>query len=149
MKAVLPLAAVLAIATLAPAGAQERAKERPKAYSATDAAAMSDVVAVEAGSCFRISQIRNHTKADASTLLVSVGSGKSVYRWQMSGACLAAASSSDPLILEPVGGIDVVCKPIDLNVKVQVGAIASPCIVKSIAKLTPEEVAALPKKIRP
>ena len=144
MKAALPALAVLALMSL-PAGAQER----PKAYSATDAAAMSDVVAVEAGSCFRVSQIRNHTKADDSTLLVSVGNGKSVYRWQMSGACLAGATSSDPLILEPATGSDVVCKPIDLNVKVKVGAIASPCIVKSMTRLTPEQVAALPKKVRP
>lgn len=144
MKTALSVIAVLSLAAL-PAGAQER----PKAYSATDASAMSDVVAVEAGSCFRVSQIRNHTKADDSTLLVSVGNGKSVYRWQMAGACLAGASSSDPLILEPTAGGDVICKPIDLNVKVKVGAIASPCIVKSMTKLTPQQVAALPKKVRP
>lgn len=144
MKAALPVLTLLALAAL-PAGAQER----PKAYSATDATAISDVVAVEAGSCFRVSQIRNHTKADNSTLLVSVGGQKSVYRWQMAGSCLAGASSSDPLILEPATGGDVICKPIDLNVRVQIGPIASPCILKSIHKLTPEQVAALPKKVRP
>lgn len=124
------------------------AADQPKAYSAADASAMTDVVAVEAGSCFRMSQIRNHKKFDNSTLIVEVGSG-SVYRWEMGGACLAGASSSDPLIMSPVAGTDVICRPIDLNLKIKTGGIASPCIIKSFEKLTPDEIAALPPKARP
>ena len=124
------------------------AADQPKAYSAADASAMTDVVAVEAGSCFRMSQIRNHKKFDNSTLMVEVGRG-SVYRWEMGGACLAGASSSDPLIMSPVAGADVICRPIDLNLKVKTGPIASPCIIKSFRKLSPDEIAALPAKARP
>ena len=124
------------------------AEGQPKAYSAADTGVMSDVAAAEAGSCFRMSQIRNHKKFDNSTLLVEVGRG-SVYRWEMSGTCLAGATSSDPLIMSPAAGGDLICKPIDLDLKVRAGGIASPCIIKKFQKLTPAEVAALPPKARP
>jgi hypothetical protein len=140
MKTALSVFAVLVLAGCA--------ADRPAAYSAADASAMTDVVAVEAGSCFRMSQIRGHKKADNDTLLVSVGSN-SVYRWEMNGNCLAGASSSDPLIMSPTSGGDVICRPIDLNLKIKTGPIASPCIIKSFEKLTPDQVAALPPKSRP
>ncbi len=142
MRTVLVVLAVLPLATGA------LAADRPKARSAADPAVTSDVVAVEAGSCFRMSQIRNHKKLDASTLLVSVGRA-SVYRWEMSGSCLAGVSSSDPLIMTPVAGTDLICRPIDLDLKVRMGSIPAPCIIKSFKKLTPDEVAALPAKSRP
>ena len=139
--------ALFGLAALALGGCA--ANDRPVAYSAADANAMTDVVAVEAGSCFRMSQIRGHKKLDDSTLVVAVGQN-AVYRWEMSGKCLAGATSSDPLILSPSGGSDVICRPIDLDLKIKTGgAIATPCIIKAFRKLTSEEVAALPPKARP
>lgn len=138
-------AAISALALMVLAGC---AADQPGAYSAADPSAMSEVAATGAGSCFRMSQIRNHKKFDNSTLLVEVGQG-AVYRWEMGGSCLAGSTSSDPLILEPTGGNDVICKPIDLNLKIKSGPMAAPCIIKRFQKLTPEEVAALPPKLRP
>ena len=110
----------------------------------------ADQTKPETGSqCFRMSQIRNHTKADDQTLYFSVGS-RDVYRLDMSGACLAGTSSSDPLILETVGGTDLICRPIDLSLKVKLGNVGvSPCIIKEITKLTPDQIAALPPKVKP
>ena len=110
----------------------------------------ADQAKPETGSqCFRMSQIRNHTKADDQTLYFSVGS-RDVYRLDMSGACLAGTSSSDPLILETVGGPDLICRPIDLSLKVKLGNVGvSPCIIKEITKLTPDQIAALPPKVKP
>ena len=110
----------------------------------------ADQTKPETGSqCFRMSQIRNHTKADDQTLYFSVGS-RDVYRLDMSGACLAGTSSSDPLILETVGGTDLICRPIDLSLKVKLGNVGvSPCIIKEITKLTPDQIAALPPKTKP
>ncbi len=99
--------------------------------------------------CFRMSQIRGHTKADDRTLYFSVGL-RDVYRLDMSGACLAGTTTSDPLIMEPFGGTDLICRPIDLNLKVKLGNVgASPCIIKEITKLTPDQIAALPPKVKP
>ena len=99
-------------------------------------------------SCFRMSDIRNHTVADAHTLYLSVGS-KDVQKVTMAGACLAASSGSDPLITESTGGSGLVCRPLDLNLKIDTAGGISPCIIKSIEKLSPEQIAAIPKKLRP
>ncbi|HEY9234135.1 MULTISPECIES: DUF6491 family protein [Phenylobacterium] len=104
----------------------------------------------QANQCFRVSQIHNHTKADDRTLYLSVRNGKEVFRLDMAGACLAGVSSSGPLVLTPTAGTDLVCRPLDLDLKVRMapGAL-TPCIIRSITRLTPEQVATLPPKVRP
>ncbi len=117
--------------------------------SALPALAADPATPQASSQCFRMSQIRNHTKADNQTLYFSVGS-RDVYRLDMAGACLAGTSSSDPLIMETVGGTDLICRPIDLSLKVKLGNVGvSPCIIKEITKLTPDQVAALPPKVKP
>jgi len=120
--------------------------------SATAAPALAADPAKPAGNtqCFRVSQIQNHTKGDAKTLYLSVKPKKAVYRLGMSGSCLAGVNSSDPLVLETVGGSDLVCRPLDLDLKVRLGPGGlTPCIIKDITRLTPDQVAALPPKVRP
>ena len=119
--------------------------------AATAPALAADPAKPAAGpQCFRVSQIQNHTKGDAKTLYLSVKPKRQVYRLGMSGSCLAGVNSSDPLVLETVGGSDMVCRPLDLDLKVKVGAGGlTPCIIKDITRLTPDQVAALPPKVRP
>lgn len=100
------------------------------------------------GQCIRSSDIRNHTIADRNTLLVSAR-GKDTYRITMSGACLAGAMSSDPIITRSPPGSPIICKPIDLDIAISHSGFPSQCIVDSIVKMSPEEVAALPRKLRP
>ena len=119
------------------------------AAGASSALAADQTKPAASSQCFRVSQIKNHTKGDNETLYLSVRS-KDVYRLGMSGSCLAGASSSDPLILKTVGGTDMVCKPLDLDLKIKMGpGGASPCIIKDITKLTPEQITALPPKVKP
>jgi hypothetical protein len=95
--------------------------------------------------CFRTSEMRNHTIGnDNKTLYFDVG-GRSVYRAQMSNGCFAGASSSDPIVLQDRAGTGRICSAIELDVSSN----GNRCIVSSLAKLTPEEVAALPKKMKP
>lgn len=98
--------------------------------------------------CFRTSDIRNHTIGDARTLYLRVGRGE-VYRVGMSGACLAGAIDSDPLVMRQPPGSPIVCRPLDLDVGVSKGGFESPCIVGSIVRLTPAEADALPRKLKP
>jgi hypothetical protein len=100
------------------------------------------------GQCIRSSEIRNHTVGDRSTLLIDV-QGKGAYRVTMKGACLAGATSSDPIITRSPPGSTIICKPIDMDVAISKGGFATPCIVDSIVKMGPEEVAALPKRLKP
>ena len=98
--------------------------------------------------CFRVSQMDGHRVADPKTLYVGARN-KEVFRIDMHGACLAGANMGDPLVINTVGGNDLVCKPIDLDLKVAGTIGLSPCIVKSITKLTPAEIASLPPKLKP
>jgi len=101
------------------------------------------------GQCFRSSDIRSHKFADDRTMLVNVR-GKEVYRVTMRGSCLAGAIDSDPLITRVPPGSNLVCKPIDLDLAVtKGGGFSTPCIVDSIVKVSAEEVAALPRKLKP
>jgi hypothetical protein len=98
--------------------------------------------------CFRVSQMEGHRVADPKTLYVGVRN-KGVFRIDMHGACLAGANMGDPLVVETVGGSDLVCRPMDLDLKVAGSIGLSPCIVKSITRLTPPQIASLPPKLKP
>lgn len=100
------------------------------------------------GQCFRSHDIRNHTIADRNTLLIDVA-GKGAYRVTMSGACLAGALRSDPIVTRSPPGSTTICKPIDMDVGISKNGFSTPCIVDSIVKMSPAEVAALPPKLRP
>lgn len=97
--------------------------------------------------CFRLSDLGGHRIAGPDTLYYSVRR-KEVYKFTFSGSCLAGVTNSDPLILEPLGASSQICKPLDLNLGVG-GPISRRCIIKSIERLTPEQAAALPKKLKP
>lgn len=101
-----------------------------------------------AGQCIRSHDIRNHTILDRSTLLIS-GRDKSAYRVTMKGGCLAAATASDPIITRNPPGSDIICKPIDMDIGIGRDGFETQCIVDSIVKLTPEQLAMVPKKLRP
>ena len=101
-----------------------------------------------AGQCIRSHEIRNHTILDRNTLLISDRS-KSAYRVTMKGGCLAGATTSDPIITRNPPGSDIICKPIDMDIGISRSGFETQCIVDSIVKLTPEQVAMVPKKLRP
>lgn len=123
----------------------------PPTYDAAYAgrAGADAVDTVGAPGCFRMNDIRSHRIADSRTLYVDVG-GRETYRLDMSGSCLAGASRQETLITESVGGSGLICRPIDLNLKVRLGGgMVSPCIISAMTRLTPAEVAALPPDLRP
>lgn len=121
--------------------------ETAAAPAGTDAAATA--TAAPAGGCFRMNDIRSHRVADARTLYIDVR-GQETWKLEMSGSCLAGASREETLITESASGSGVICRPIDLNLKVRFsGGMASPCIISSMTRLTPEEVAALPRELHP
>jgi hypothetical protein len=95
-------------------------------------------------SCFWTRDLRNHTVGGDHTLYFDVG-GRSVYKVETTGACLAGATSSDTIVLRQRTGSGQICAPIDLDLSVR----GSRCIVSGLTKLTPEEAKALPRRIHP
>ena len=100
------------------------------------------------GQCIRSHEIRNHTIADGHTMLIDVN-GRATYRITVDGACLGGAVSSDPIVTRQPPGNSIICKPIDMDLAISKSGFESQCIVRSIVKMSPEEVAALPRKLKP
>ena len=103
------------------------------------------------GECFRSRDIRGHSFGpDDRSIFLSVDSRK-YYRLTTRGSCTASAISSDPIVTRTPPGSELICKPIDIDIAVaQAGrGPAIPCIVESITRLSEQEVAALPPKLRP
>jgi hypothetical protein len=94
--------------------------------------------------CFLTRDLRNHTVGDAHTLYFDVN-GRDVYAVTTAGACLAAATSSDPIVMVDRGSNGRICSAIDWDISVG----GARCIVSGMRKLTPEEAKALPKGVRP
>jgi hypothetical protein len=95
------------------------------------------------GQCVRTQFLRNHTIGDGHTLYFDYD-GRGVVKLTTGGNCLAAATSSDPLVLKDRSAGQL-CRPIDWDIRVR----GTPCIITGMSKLTPAEVAALPKGKRP
>lgn len=94
--------------------------------------------------CFLIRDIRNHTVADDHTMYIDVN-GRAVYRVAMSSNCLAGSTSSDPYVLKDRASTGRICHKLDFDVSVR----GNHCIVDSITRLTPQEIASLPRGVRP
>lgn len=100
--------------------------------------------------CFATRDMGNHKIADDHTMYVRVRQ-HDIYRITVRGSCFAGALSTDPIITRSPPGSTNICKPIDLDLSIAHPGAGFPmqCIVDSIIKLTPAEIAALPKKALP
>lgn len=101
-------------------------------------------------SCFQARDIRGHRIVDNRTMYMNVND-RDVYRVTMSGACLAGSFSTDPIITRQPPGSSIICRPIDLDISIAHPGTGHsvPCIVDGIELMTPEQVAAIPSKLRP
>lgn len=100
--------------------------------------------------CFYQSDWENWTAAsDKDDVIYLRVRFHDVYRIQFAGGS-SLLHWPDVHIVNKVNGGDSVCYPIDLDLSLSDGhGMFERLIVKSIAKLTPEQVAAIPKKDRP
>ncbi|TAL37674.1 hypothetical protein [Phenylobacterium sp.] len=93
--------------------------------------------------CILVRDIRNHTVVDQNTMLMEVF-GKGVYRVTTAQACFRSAISADPIAFN-TRGRERICKASQLGLQARSGY----CGAQSIQRLTAEEVAALPKTLKP
>lgn len=137
------------ISAVAAASLVSACQQYPASSPAVSSYATPASATAPANTCFRTSDIRNHTVAGDHTIYIRTETN-SVFRVETNGACFAGATSSDPLVIRNPPGSTYVCKPIDLDLGVHVGGgPTSHCIVSSITPMAPTEVAALPKKLQP
>jgi len=99
-------------------------------------------------SCFSMQQLQS-TRPDGDQRIYARVNLHDVYRLDLAFRCPALADR-EGIVLVPAGGEDNICGPLDLDLRArEVGGGSTPCMIKSITKLTAEEAAALPPKVRP
>jgi hypothetical protein len=133
-KILLPLVATLVVLALATGATFAEADPPP---------------AKHARSCFSLGRWHGGWRA-ASKDLVYIGTdGNEVWRLDLDGGS-PELLWPNRILINIARGDDTVCAPIDLDLFVSDGhGFKTPLFVKSITKLTPEEVAALPAKFHP
>jgi hypothetical protein len=101
-------------------------------------------------SCFFVNQFESWKAPDPNTIIIKVTSHR-YFRLGLSGSCPRLMMIDTHLVMN-VRGPDTICSPLDWDLRVNdsgPGAISTPCIVKSMTEMTPDEVSALPPKFRP
>ncbi len=110
--------------------------------------AAKDAAPRAARSCFYLSDWDGWSAPNKDTLYLKVRN-RDVYRVDLSHGTNQLTSPGVHLV-SVVRGVDSVCAPLDLDLRVSDGfGMDMPIRAKTITKLTREEIAAIPKKDRP
>jgi len=118
--------------------------------TATVARAEPETAEPSHSSCFSLSEWHGW-KADGDQTLYFKVRMHDVYRIDLSEKEGFLNAPGMHLVTKSWGS-DMVCNPIDLDIKIADNyppGMANHLFVKAITKLTPEEIAALPEKVRP
>jgi hypothetical protein len=97
--------------------------------------------------CFLTNDWQSWRGADANTIYLRVHV-HDFYKLELSSGSQMVTDQANHLVSN-VRVSPWICGPLDLDLKISDGHIQEPLIVKSITKLTPEQVAAIPTKLRP
>jgi len=134
--------ALIAAATLGlSAAAQAQTEPKPQSEKTDGKAAPS-----AQKSCFFSRDVRGFAAPADKTLYLRVRA-KDIYRLDMKGRC--PELDWEHKIAIDSRGSSSICGAIDVTVLVKTPIGVSRCSVETLTRLTPEEVAALPKKSRP
>jgi len=97
--------------------------------------------------CFLSNDWQGWRGADANTLYLRVHA-HDFYKVELSSGSNMVTDPTNHLI-NNLRVSSWICNPLDLDLKISDGHITEPLIVKSITKLSPEQVAMIPKKALP
>jgi hypothetical protein len=112
-------------------------------------AARADAPAAKPRSpCFFSRDWSNWRAPDKDTIYLRVNV-RDIYKIDLSAGGSQLLTWPDSHLINEMRGTDSVCSPIDLDLKVASDGIVIPLFVKAITRLTPEQVAAIPKKDLP
>lgn len=97
--------------------------------------------------CFLASRWENWRSPSPDVLYLRVGM-HDVYRVDLAAGSNRLNDVGAHLVSVMDGG-SMVCGPLDLRLYVSDGTFRTPLIAKTITKMTPDEIAAIPKKYKP
>ncbi len=118
---------------------------------ATASAPLASTAGAQARQCFRANDWRGSSAAGPRDLYVRVNIND-IWHLALAQDCPGAQFPGPVSISDVVSGIsNEICSGLDLQITVRPrgGSHSTACIVKSINKLTPDEVKALPRKVVP
>jgi hypothetical protein len=97
--------------------------------------------------CFRTTDIDNSVQANQTQLNLKLRDHRFI-QVQTKGSCFDPLGIN-PYVLSTFGGTDIICQPADMDLAGGPSGFKTPCIVDKVVLLTPDQVAALPKKQKP
>lgn len=97
--------------------------------------------------CFRTSQMDGYTATDDEQTLY-IRAGRNTFKVEFGNRCTGLAYH-DRLVIRNVGTSNLICTPIDLDISIRETGTGVRCVATDLRALSPEELAALPKKLRP
>jgi hypothetical protein len=97
--------------------------------------------------CFLAHDWDSWRGSDPNTIYVRVRQHE-FFKLELSAGSNMVTDRSNHLLTN-IRGSAWVCSPLDLDMSISDGFVKVPLLVKSITKLTPEQVAAIPEKYRP
>jgi hypothetical protein len=97
--------------------------------------------------CFRVSDIDNSIQASQTNLNIKTRDHR-YFQVQTKGVCFSQPLGMDPYILN-VHGSDLICQPVDMDLKGGPRGFVTPCIVDKIVPMSKAQIDALPKKEQP
>jgi hypothetical protein len=119
------------------------------ALAAPIAAESAEPLPSELAQCFNYSNISAWRAYDTKTIYLRVFTNR-YYRIDLAREC-SPLHWPDALLITHTHGSDLICSPLDLDLKASEGPgdIPDPCFVKAVTLLSPTEAAALPKGAKP
>ena len=117
--------------------------------AATALAAGLPATAKPGQSCFHVTDWYGWKAVDDHTVYLNIGNN-SVFRLEMAGACPLLTTGDSKIISVDREGSGLICSPAELDIHVSEGSgIVTECIVGGMSELTPDQISALPKHLRP
>ena len=98
--------------------------------------------------CFFLPHLRG-TRADGPNHLYARVNTKDIYRFDFRYPCNALPMSTNGVVLKTAGGSALICSAIDVDISVRDHGVSERCMVDSMTKLTPDEIAKLSPKQLP
>ena len=114
------------------------------ALTATLPVAVAQPAPTQANTCFQTTQIENTRMVDSHTLYIRT-SARAFYRMDFANDC--DSDSNGPLIVHPVDNSGQICSAIGVDISVR--ETGQRCVPTDLTRLSPDEVAAIPKKDLP
>ncbi len=102
----------------------------------------------QAQQCFRTSAIDNYSATDDEKTLYVRANGGHYFKVDFADRCIGLGFRNR-IVIKVTGISNLICQPTDFDLYIHDTGMNQRCMVTDLRALTPDEVGALPKKLKP